>query len=155
MSSLDGAPPSPAEAPGGGRRFRAASPPKEATSWATTAVLVALLLIAATWQTLHGVRGALAELKVGSAFTDALLVVIGIGVCVLLLPALRSLKSARDGRAALAKGDLIAARVAAAASRELAWYTCGFAGALALLLIVVQFLIANDLAVSRTFFLLP
>ena len=34
--------------------------------------------------------------------------------------------------------------------------TFGFAGALvAVLLVVVQFLIANDLAVSRTFFLLP
>src|SRR4029078_2739037 len=57
--------------------------------------------------------------------------------------------------AVLAAGDVIAARVPAAASRNLAWFTFGFAGALALLLIVVQFLIANNLAVSRTFFLLP
>ena len=61
----------------------------------------------------------------------------------------------RGRGAALAAGDVIAARVAAAASRNLAWFTFGFAGALALLLVVVQFLIANDLAVSRTFFLLP
>src|SRR5215469_12736985 len=147
MSSLDGAPPSPAEAPGGGRRFRAASPPKEATSWATTAVLVALLLIVTSWATLNGVRGALAELKVGSVYTDILLVVLGLGVCILALPALRSLTASREGRAALAAGDVIAARVASAASRDLAWYTFGFAGALATLLIVVQFLIANDLAV--------
>jgi polar amino acid transport system permease protein len=155
MSSLDGAPLSPAEAPGGGRRFRAASPPKEATSWATTAVLVALLLIVTTWATLNGVRGALAEIKIGSVYSDILLVVLGVGVCILALPALRSLKAAREGRAALAAGDIIAARVASAASRDLAWYTFGFAGALATLLIVIQFLIANDLAVSRTFFYLP
>src|SRR6516165_3286885 len=155
MSSLDGAPPSSAEAPGGGRRFRAASPPKEATSWATTAVLVALLLIFTSWATLNGVRGALAELKIGSVYTDILLVILGIGVCILALPALRSLKAAREGRAALAAGDIIAARVASAASRDLAWFTFGFAGALATLLIFVQFLVANDLAVSRTFFLLP
>jgi len=73
----------------------------------------------------------------------------------LLLPAARSLKAARDGRTALAEGHIIAARVASAASRDLAWFTFGFAGALATLLIVVQFLITNDLAVSRTFFLLP
>jgi polar amino acid transport system permease protein len=155
MSSLDGAPPSPAEAPGGGRRFRAASPPKEATSWATTAVLVALLLIFTSWATLRGVHSAMAELKIGSVYTDILLVILGIGVCILALPAMRSLKAAREGRAALAAGDIIAARVASAASRDLAWYTFGFAGALATLLIVVQFLIANDLAVSRTFFYLP
>jgi polar amino acid transport system permease protein len=156
MSSVGGAPPSSPEASGSGsRRFRAASPPKEATSWATTALLVALLLIATTWFTLQGIRGALAELKVGGLYADILLVIVGIGICVLLLPALRSLKAARDGRAALAEGHVISARVAAAASRDLAWFTFGFAGALALLLIVVQFLIANNLAVSRTFFLLP
>ena len=159
MSDLGGAPPSPPEAPdnmpGGERRFRAGAPPKEATSWGSTALLVALLLVATSWMTLRGVQGALAELKVGSVYTDALLVVLGIAACALLLPALRSLKIAREGGAALAAGDVIAARVAAAASRNLAWFTFGFAGALALLLIVVQFLIANNLAVSRTFFLLP
>ena len=59
---------------------------------------------------------------------DALLVVLGVAVCALLLPALRSLKIAREGRAALAAGDVIAARVAAAASRNLVWFTFGFAG---------------------------
>ncbi|HSY87047.1 MAG TPA: amino acid ABC transporter permease [Verrucomicrobiae bacterium] len=159
MSNSGGAPPfpgePPADMPGGSRRFRAGAPPREATSWGTTALLVALLLVATSWMTLRGVEGALAELKVGSVYTDALLVVLGIGACALLLPALRSLKIAREGGAALAAGDIIAARVAAAASRNLAWFTFGFAGALALLLVVVQFLIANNLAVSRTFFLLP
>src|SRR6516225_2043848 len=137
MSSGGGAPPSSAAASGSGsRRFGAASPPKEATSWATTALLVAFLLVATTWFTLQGVRGALAELKVGSVYTDILLVILGIGVMALLLPAARSLKAARDGRTALAEGHIIAARVAAAASRDLAWFTFGFAGALATLLIV-------------------
>jgi len=159
MSDPGGAPPFPGEppvnAPGGNRRFRAGAPPREATSWGTTALLVALLLVVTSWMTLRGVEGALVELRVGSVYTDALLVALGIAACALLLPALRSLKIAREGTAALAAGDVIAARVAAAASRNLAWFTFGFAGALALLLIVVQFLIANNLAVSRTFFLLP
>ncbi|HKF61698.1 MAG TPA: hypothetical protein VKB42_10090, partial [Dongiaceae bacterium] len=103
MSSGGEAPPSSAAASGSGsRRFGAASPPKEATSWATTALLVAFLLIATTWFTLQGVRGALAELKVGSVYTDILLVILGLGVCILALPALRSLTAAREGRAALA-----------------------------------------------------
>jgi hypothetical protein len=49
-------------------------------------------------------------------------------------PALRSLKIACEGKPRPAAGDVIAARVAAAASRNLAWFTFGFAGALALLL---------------------
>ena len=124
MSDLGGAPPFPPEAPdnmpGGERRFRAGAPPKDATSWGSTALLVALLLVATSWMTLRGVQGALAELKVGSVYTDALLVVLGIAACALLLPALRSLKIAREGAVPrLAAGDVIAARVAAAASRNL------------------------------------
>ncbi len=139
----------------GGRRGRAGQPPKEASSWASSALLVAALMILFSWATLRGVEGALVTLKVASAWTDALLAVLGVAACALLLPAARSLRHARTGRAALAAGDLVAARVASAASRDLAWITFGFAGALAILLLVVQFLIANDLAVSRTFFLLP
>jgi polar amino acid transport system permease protein len=152
MTRADGAPP---ELAGGARRLRAGAPPREATSWAATAILVALLLIASSWATLQGVRGALVILKVDSLFADALLVILGIGSCALLLPALQSLRRAHAGRDALAAGDMVGARVGAAASRDLAWLTFGFAGALALLLVVVQFLIANNLAVSRTFFMLP
>ena len=83
MSDSGGPPPFPGEPPagmpGGSRRFRAGAPPREATSWGTTALLVALLLVATSWMTLRGVQGALAELKVGSVYTDALLVVLGIG----------------------------------------------------------------------------
>jgi polar amino acid transport system permease protein len=139
----------------GGRRFHAGRPPREATGWATTALIVALLAIFSSWATLQGVVAALTALGVGSIYADALLVLIGIAVCALLLPAARSLKASREGAAALAAGDVAAARVATAASRELAWFTFGFAGALVLVLLIVQFLIANDLAVSRTFFLLP
>jgi polar amino acid transport system permease protein len=140
--------------PGGNRRFRAGAPPREATSWGTTALLVALLLVATSWMTLRGVQGALAELKVDSVYTDALLVVLGIGACALLLPALRSLKIAREGGAALAAGDVIAARVAAAqAQPRLVHLRLRRRPGAAL--VVVQFLIANHLAVSRTFFLLP
>ena len=65
-----GAPPSP-RAPGRGtRRFRAAAPPREATSWAATALLVALLLVAVSWMTLRGVHGALAELRSAASITD-------------------------------------------------------------------------------------
>ena len=86
---------------------------------------------------------------------DAILLAFGLGATALMLPALRSMQIAGRAKTALGAGDLTAARVAGAEARGLAWYSFGFAGALVLLLIVVQFFIANDLAVSRTFFLLP
>jgi len=152
MTRDGGVPPESAGAP---RRLRAGAPPREATSWALSAILAALLLVACSWTTLAGVREALQILKVGGPFTDVVLIALAIGACALLLPAFGSLRLARAGKAALAGGDITEARVASAAARDLAWYTFGFAGALALGLLVVEFLIANNLAVSRTFFLLP
>ena len=137
------------------RRFRAGAPPKDATSWATTALLVAVLVIAGGWQTLARARAAAEALGLGGTPADALLLILGLAMLSLLLPAGRSLGAARQAKEGLAAGDHVAARVASARSRSLAWYTFGFAGALCLCLAVVQFLVANDLAVGRTFFLLP
>ena len=139
----------------GARRFRAGAPPKDATSWATTALLVTILVIAGGWQTLGRARWALATLGVGGTVGDVLLLILGLAMLALLVPAGRSLGAAREAKAALAAGDPIATRVANAKSRGLAWLTFGFAGALCLGLVAVQFLVANDLAVGRTFFLLP
>jgi polar amino acid transport system permease protein len=137
------------------RQWRAASRPTDPTSWALTALGVAILTIASAWGTLYGVRGALKSLNQSSALADAILVLFGLGAALLLLPALRSLQIASRARDALAKNDVIGARVAGAAARGLAWYSFGFAAAFMLVLLVVQFFIANDLAVSRTFFALP
>jgi polar amino acid transport system permease protein len=52
-------------------------------------------------------------------------------------------------------GDLIAARVAMAESRTWSWTTLGYSTAQVLVVLAMLFLIANDLAVSRTFFMLP
>ena len=138
-----------------GRRFHAGAPPKDSTSWAASSLLVGALIIGLGWQTLTGVRGALQTLGVDSLAFDILLVLLGLAFLGLLVPAGRSLTAARIARTALAEGDLVGARVAMARSRSLAWTTIGYAGALALLLMVAQFMIANDLAVSRTFFRLP
>jgi polar amino acid transport system permease protein len=139
----------------GERQWQGASRPTDATSWALTALGVAGLAVACAWGTLKGVRGALATLQQGGLLADGLMLLFGLIATTLMLPALRSLQIAGRAKTALAAGDLIAARVAGAAARSLAWYSFGFAGALVLILIVIQFFIANDLAVSRTFFMLP
>jgi polar amino acid transport system permease protein len=139
----------------GARRWRAGSQPTDSTSWALTALGVSGLSVASAWGTLHGVRAALATLHQSGMLADVLLLLCGLGATCLLLPALRSLRIAGRARSALEAGDIIGARVAGAEARGLAWYSFGFAGAQVLILLVVQFFIANDLAVSRTFFLLP
>ena len=146
---------SPPGGKGGGRQWRAGARPTDATSWALTALGVSGLTVASAWGTLNGIRGALATLQQGGMLADGLMLLCGLAATCLMLPAVRSLQIAGRAKTALEAGDVIGARVASAAARGLAWYSFGFAGALILILLIIQFLIANDLAVSRTFFLLP
>jgi polar amino acid transport system permease protein len=137
------------------RRFRAGVPPSDATKTATAALAVAALVVLCSWGTLHNVRAALRTLEQDGTVADGLLLLLGLAAILLIVPAYRGLKRAGAANRALADGDLIGARVAAAAARNLIWITFGYAAAQMLVLLAIQFFIANDLAVSRTFFLLP
>jgi polar amino acid transport system permease protein len=155
VSNGDRAMPSAGDGPDGGRHFGAGAPPRDATGPATSALIVAGLVILGSWATLRSVRDALVILGHASGVASGLLVLLAVAAVCLMVPALRGMRLARQAKLAVAGGDLIAARVAAAASRNLTWITVGYAAAQAILLLVVQFFIANNLAVSRTFFLLP
>jgi polar amino acid transport system permease protein len=144
-----------AGAAGGRRQFRAAAPPKEATGAAGAALMVAVLVVLASWGTLRDVRAALASLGEERRLADALLLIAGLAALFPLIPAARGRKAAREGRQALGNGDVIAARLATAAARTFIWITFGYAAAQILILLLIQFFIANDMAVSRIFFLLP
>jgi polar amino acid transport system permease protein len=137
------------------RRWSAGTPPKDVTGWAMTAIIITLVVLAASWTTLTNIYAAAVTLKSGGLVTQIILVICGLIVLPLLWPAIQSWRQAQVAKAALAVGDLVNARVASAASKGQAYYTLGFAAAIVTLLLVAQFFIANDLAVSRTFFLLP
>jgi polar amino acid transport system permease protein len=134
-------------------RFRAA--PKDTTRAAWLAIAIAGVVAVCCWATLAGVRRALVELGITGTLPVAVLVVLGICALYPLVPALRSLLLARKALRAVAADDLVNARVAAMESSAARWVAISVAAALAVLLLLIQFLIANDLAVSRTFFLLP
>jgi polar amino acid transport system permease protein len=144
-----------AEELSGDRRFRAGAAPKDATRAALAALTVAGLVVISSWAALREVRAALLTLKQDGVIADGLLLQLGLAAVFLMLPAFRGRKLAGQASRALADGDLIGARVAAAAARNLIWITFGYAVAQVLVLLGVEFFIANDLAVSRTFFLLP
>lgn len=137
------------------RRFRAGEPPRDPTGAAAAALTVAVLVILASWATLRDVRAALVTLNEGGIISDAILLVFGLAALFPAIPALQSRRAAGETRRALAASDLIAARVAAAYSRTQVWLSVGYAAAQVLILLLVKFFIANDLAVSRVFFLLP
>jgi polar amino acid transport system permease protein len=108
-----------------------------------------------SWLTLLNLRAALSVLEQQGAFITAILLLLAAAACYILWPAWRCLTEARAARAALKEGEVIEARVRTAAARNLAWITYGYAATQILLLLAIEFLIANNLAVSRTFFYLP
>jgi polar amino acid transport system permease protein len=139
----------------GPRRFRAGGPPKNATRLSLIAFVIVVLVIAGSWCTLFDARSALGSLKVGGFLVDALCVVLGVAALFIVLPCLSAFRQVAQARRALAGNDLIAARVAVSEARNCSWIALGYAAAQTILLFAILFLIANDLAVSRTFFLLP
>ena len=104
---------------------------------------------------LLNVREALAALEQRSASADAALLLLAAAACCLLWPAWRSLHAARGARTALREGEVVEARVRTSAARNVAMVACGYAAAQFLALLAIEFLVANNLAVSRTFFYLP
>jgi polar amino acid transport system permease protein len=137
---------------GGDRQWAAGTTPRDVTGWSATALGIALLVILATWSTLNAIRSALASVKAESFVATAILVLCGVAVLMLFRPAVQSWRQAQSAKGALAAKDVVGARVATAASREDAYVTFGYAAVVVILLGAAQFFIANDLAVSRTFF---
>lgn len=140
---------------GGERRWSAGTAPKDVTNLAVTVIAISLTVVAASWKTLSGVREAAASLQQDGPITDVILIVCGLIVLSLLWPAIQSWRQSAAAKVGLAANDMVKARVATAASRNYAYLTLGYAAASVTLLLCVQFFIANNLAVSRTFFLVP
>jgi polar amino acid transport system permease protein len=139
----------------GERRFRAGTPPGTSSLGAYVAILVSGAVVFFSWLTLLSVRATLVDLRRTGTFADVLLGATALAATLIMVPAVRSLLRTLRARRALAGGDLIAARVAMAESRTFGWISLGYSAAQVLVVLAILFLIANDLAVSRTFFLLP
>ncbi|MBN9045011.1 MAG: amino acid ABC transporter permease [Rhizobiales bacterium] len=140
---------------GGERRWSASEPPKDTTNWAATALIVCIIVLLASWKTLRDIYAALTELGEGGVIAAGLLILCGLITLLLLKPATTSWRSSTAAKNALAANDLIAARIAAATARESAYSTLGYGAVIVLVLAGAQFLMANDMAVSRTFVQLP
>ena len=137
------------------RRWRAPSIPEDPTRIAWGACAVGCLTVAATWWVIDHLRGVVAAYNLEILPLDIGLVLFGLLTSLLLLPSMKAVKVAGRARAAAAAGDIVDARVQGAAARELSWYTFGYAFAAALCVAIALFIVANDVAVGRTFFDLP
>ncbi len=76
-------------------------------------------------------------------------------VSTLFVPALRGFTLSRSATAALAKGDVVQARIDTAAAREKSLITIGWSVFVLFVLAFICFVLMNEVAVGTTFFLLP
>jgi len=137
------------------RRWRAPSFPKDPTAFAWVACAVGVFTVAATWWVIDDLRGVMAAHNIQITFVDVVLVIAGLIISVLLFPSVKAVQVAGRARAAAAARDIVAARVQGAAARTWCWYTLGYAASVILILALALFLVANEVAVGRTFFNLP
>ena len=135
------------------RRWSPAKP-QSGLGRARGALAVALTVIASTVATLILVREALRSIGVQGPGPDAILAVLGLAGFALLFPALAGLRAAR-GSIAAAAADTAEARVRRSQADTASAYTFGFSAAVLILDLLAIFLIANNLAVGRTFFFWP
>jgi polar amino acid transport system permease protein len=137
------------------RRWRAPSLPKDPTALAILALVVGGLVVAATWWVVDRLRDVMAIHEIQRPGVEASLVAFGVIASLLLYPAIKSVTTARKASAAAAGGDVVTARVEGAAARTWCWYTLGYAIAVVLVLLLALLIVANEVAVGRTFFNLP
>jgi polar amino acid transport system permease protein len=119
------------------------------------ALLFAAFCTTCAYLAVQTVAAAIAALGLGGALWNILFALVVAGTAMLFWPATKAWILSRRVSAALASGDVVEARIDTAASREFAFKTLGW-GALTLVFLgFAVFLLMNNIAVGRTFFLLP
>ena len=131
------------------------SHPRSAGGLAAAALLFAGLCVIAAIGATNLVRAALAGLGVYAAGWEILFGLAIAATAVLLWPAARAVNLSGRARAARARRDIVDARIDTAGARDYAFLTFGWGTFALIALGFICFILMNDAAVGRTFFLLP
>jgi len=118
-------------------------------------VLFATFCTVAAIGTAIVVDGAMNQLGVATPIWYLLYLAVVVAVALLFLPAWRGFNLAGAANKALKSGDIVQARIDTAAAREQSMLTLGWGFFALIALGFICFLLMNDVAVGRTFFLLP
>ncbi|ANN80456.1 polar amino acid ABC transporter permease [Bordetella flabilis] len=120
-----------------------------------SALVAVALTIASSWYTIGALREVLLASKVDGWWVPAGVALLGLASAWVAFPLYRTFKRCLEVRAAAARGDIVAARVARSQARVLGWIVLGYTLSQFICVVGVQFLLANNQAVAKTFFLVP
>lgn len=120
------------------------------------ALLFAGFCVLCAWAATRTVGAALDHLEVPrGALWAAIFFLTIAGTAILFWPAWRSWSFSNRARGALGAGNIVEARIDAAASREWSYLTFGWGAAALVMLAFASFIMANNAGVGKTFFYLP
>jgi polar amino acid transport system permease protein len=130
--------------------------PPRTDGLALAALLFAGFCVLCAWAATRTVGAALDHLQVeqGAIWSTIFFLAIA-GTAVLFWPASRSWRFSSRAKGALATGDIVEARIDAAAARDWSYLTFGWGAAALVVLGFASFIMANNAGVGKTFFYLP
>lgn len=129
--------------------------PNDATRISLTAVWFAGLCVVAAFGATALVRIALRGFDLYGFAWELLFGFVLLLSALTFIPALRAVRKSTVARAALARSDLVEMRIATSEARDSAWLTFGWGSFGLVALAFICFILTNDAAVGKTFFLLP
>jgi polar amino acid transport system permease protein len=133
----------------------ASSIPRHSRDLALVALLAAAALaLFAVW-TGDVVRQTAVREGYHGPWLEALIWLVILAALAIFWPASQAFAKSQENQRAINAGDIIRARINAAAAKDWAYITLGYAAAGFLALGFINFVLANDMAVGRTFFYLP
>ena len=139
------------------RRLNIGGMPSPPTALLLAALVLAAAVTAASLYTIAVLRQALLQGGFANSLVSGLSVLLALAAFLIVLPLARTFASWRDVRCAVARNDVVAARGARSQALGRGWIAIGYVfaqfGCRAVAL--AQFLLANNQAVAKTFFLVP
>jgi polar amino acid transport system permease protein len=129
--------------------------PNDATRISLMAVWFAGLCVVATFGATALVRIAMRSLDFYGLAWELLFGAVLLLSALTFIPGLKALRKSNVASAALARNDLAEMRIATSEARDSAWLTFGWGSFGLVALAFICFILTNDAAVGKTFFLLP
>jgi polar amino acid transport system permease protein len=133
----------------------APTPPQRADRLAGAAIFFCVLCLLGAYGATSVVRRGLETIGYMNGIWQAIFWLVIAATAVLFWPAVTALRGAAAARGALARRDIVEARIQSAAAREQAWLTFGWGAFAMIALAFASFVMMNDVAVGKTFFTLP
>ncbi|MBN4664502.1 amino acid ABC transporter permease [Pandoraea nosoerga] len=137
------------------RRLNIGGMPSSPFTLLLVALIGALVAIAGSAYTIVALREGLVANQLDGWWVPVGAVLLGLVSLIVLMPLVRAFARWRAFRRAAARRDVVAARVARAEADVQSWIALGYTLAQVIVVLALQFVLANHLAVAKTFFFLP